>query len=120
MKYLKLKVFGSSLLATVILASCTTATTPETESAVPSSSVVESSVSETTTETSEETSETSFTVETEEKNNPLSDYAIQDPNGYSSSAYAIISPIDSQIDIGYGFDNPYTIQELRECIQTAT
>ena len=114
------KLIGSSILVVALLTSCTDVVTPETETAVPESvPSVEASVSEFET-TEEETSETSYTVETEEKNNPLSDYAIQDPNGYSSSAYDIISPIDSQIDIGYGFDNPYTIQELRECIQTAT
>lgn len=120
MKYIKLKVFGSSLLATVILASCTTATTPETESALPSSSVVESSTSETTTETSEETSETSFTVETEEKNNPLLDCAIEDPDGYALNTYLIIKPTDSKVDIKYGFDNPYCVAKLQEYVYEVT
>ena len=110
---------GAVIIST--LSSCGNSSAVEssaTETVPPSSSVVESSVSETTAETTEETSETSFTVETEAKNYLLSDYAIDDPNGYALNAYAIVA--DNKANIKYGFDNPYVISELQELAYEVT
>lgn len=121
----KISVIAASALVISSLTSCLNSKDMQVDY-TETTNDIQTSISETTELVSDNTSlvsedsQISETLETQQYVNPLSDYAIQDPNGYSSSAYAIISPIDSNVDIGYGFDNPYTIQKLRECIQDAT
>ncbi len=115
-KHISLIVTGA-LMATAV-ASCGNAAPVETETAVPESvPSVESSASESET-TEEETSETSFTVETEEKNNPFLDYGI--PDGYDLNAYSIIADPDSKVDIKMGFDNQYCVAMLQDYVYEVT
>lgn len=113
------RIVCSGVLVASLLTSCTTATTPETESAVPSSSVVESSVSETTTDTSEETEYTGFSVETEPHENPFGEYIYDD--GYASIAsYSIYAGEYKVPALYYGFDSPYVTEALQSKLYEIT
>ncbi len=117
----RIKMALSGMLTVSLLASCSSqAVTETTQPAVPESSPsTEASVSESET-TEEETSETSFTVETEEKNNPLLDYSIENPDDYAFNAYKIIYPDDYKVNIKYGFDNPLTGSLLNDYADEVT
>ncbi len=117
-KHISLIVAGALMASAV--ASCGNAAPVETETAVPESSPsTEASVSESET-TEEVTSETSFTVETEEKNNPLLDYSIENPNEYGYNAILILHQDETYRGIQYGFDNPYSISALRDYVYEIT
>ena len=109
------KIVGSGALIASLLTACTTAATLETEPAIPSSSVVESSVSETTTESSEEeTVYTGLSVETEPHENPLASY-ITDPNYYNAMAFNLLINDESYLpDANFGFDNPRSTYLLQQ------
>ena len=117
----RLKMIGVSLIVATTVASCSSqAVTETTQPSVPESSPsAEVSVSESET-TEEETSETSFTVETEEKNNPLLDYAMSNPSEYALNAYLIVCPTDYRVDLTYGFDNPYTVAKFQSYVYDVT
>lgn len=111
----------AAALIAALLTSCTAKAAPETEteSVVPSSSVVVSSVSETTPETTEETSATSFTVETEPQTNPFAGYS--DAEKYKGIV-SIIAWTGDYREMGfyYGFDNPFTLEVLRNTVYRFT
>ena len=84
----RLKLFGTCIIIASIVASCASTTTTESESSgTHPSPATDTSVSETTSTTTEETSETSYEVVTEQHENPLAEYFVENPDRGPFQAY---------------------------------
>lgn len=117
----RLKLFGTCIIIASIVASCASTTTTESESSgTHPSPAADTSVSETTSTTTEETSETSYEVVTEQHENPLANYFVENPDRGPFQAYETLVLNELDIGIEWGFDNVFSIQALQDFVYEAT